>query len=165
MFRVSFHSHFEVGDAGAEAVVRFGLAQLDDVDPRRMPPSFAVELVLAPLDGAAAGSCQRRPPEPALQRLSSLAPLSREGYLWKRGEINVAFRKRWCCLRYAREGPGDKLGRGPSYSLCYVRRSSQPRAAAPPPHARARAHRARAHRARAHRAPRVRCRSSSPQTR
>ena len=143
-----------------------------------MPPSFAVELVLAPLDGAAAGSCQRRPPEPALQRLSSLAPLSREGYLWKRGEINVAFRKRWCCLRYAREGPGDKLGRGPSYSLCYVRRSSQRRAAAPPPHARVHAHRARAHRVhahrararrarahRAHRAPRVRCRSSSPQTR
>ena len=34
--------------------------------------------------------------------LASLAPLRREAWLWKRGEINTQFKRRWCCLRQMR---------------------------------------------------------------
>jgi len=125
MFRVSFNSHYEVSDPGAPVVVRFGLSQLDGADPRRMPPDFSVDLCLAPATATATAAPSSSDAESKLASrwnmgmLSSLAPLSKEGFLWKRGEMNVAFRKRWCCLRYAREGLGDRGGRGPTYVLSY----------------------------------------------
>lgn len=136
MFRVSFNSHFEVADSSAPAVVRFGLAQLDGADPRRMPADFSVDLCLAPATPATgtAGTGTMAAPSSSdaesgrvpggsfwsAGMLSSLAPLGKEAFLWKRGEMNTSFRKRWCCLRYAREGLGKGAGRGgPTYVLSY----------------------------------------------
>lgn len=130
MFRVSFNSHFEVADSSVPSVVRFGLAQLDGADPRRMPADFSVDLYLAPATAGSAGTAapsgsdaeSARVPSPAgcssVGMLSSLAPLGKEAFLWKRGEMNTTFRKRWCCLRYAREGLGKGAGRG-GYFLSY----------------------------------------------
>ena len=135
MFRVSFNTHFEVADTGSPAVVRFALSQLDDAE--RMPRDFTVDLYLAPATSTATPSPSGSDgmlralggmlralggmPPPSVGMLPPPAPLSKEGFLWKRGEMNVAFRKRWCCLRYARDGLGDRTGRGSTYVLSYFR--------------------------------------------
>ena len=136
MFRVSFNLQYEPASADptVATVVRLPLVQLDGADRRRMPTDFVVDLCLAPLptsdsaatEGAAAAGPsdapvagaaaalggERAPPSwpSGASELASLAPLRREAWLWKRGEINTQFKRRWCCLRQMRGADPNEGG-------------------------------------------------------